>query len=287
MTTATPPSPINHYENFPVASWLCPKKLRAPISAIYHFARTADDIADEGTATSAQRLHNLGQMRKQLELAVHYGAEGATFALQWQSVFSRLQQAMTTHHMNPALLHALLDAFVQDVEYTRDATAYATDEQLLLYCSKSANPVGRMLLHLYGVDDPLALQQSDAICTALQLANFWQDPSVDLPRGRCYFTDTMLASAGVSRAMLLRREHTPATTYLVQQCVLAAQRRMMQGAPLVHHIPGRAGWELRLVVQGGLRILRKTYQLGGAALTVRPRLRSWDYVVMLWRACWM
>ena len=280
-------TPIGHYENFPVASILCPPHLRAPIAAIYHFARTADDIADEGNADSQARLQSLAEYREQLHLAAQADTPASAFHRQWQPVFSSLQRAIASHGLHLALLNDLLDAFVQDIEKTRDGAGYATDAELLDYCRRSANPVGRLLLQLYGVNDPESLEKSDAICSALQLINFWQDPSVDIPRGRHYFTAELLASRGVNAADVAAQRQTPQATAMIRQCVQSARALMHMGAPLVHRVPGRAGWELRLVVQGGLRILDKIETMGFATLNARPRLYAWDYAVLLWRALWM
>jgi squalene synthase HpnC len=185
------------------------------------------------------------------------------------------------------LLHDLLDAFAQDIAKTRDRAGYVDAAELRDYCRRSANPVGRLLLHLYGVTDDHALAQSDAICTALQLINFWQDPSVDIPRGRFYFTAAAKAKHRVDEADLLALRPTPAVIAMLKDCVTEARRTMQLGAPLVHRVPGRAGWELRLVVQGGLRILDKIEALQFATVQLRPTLRAWDFVVMGWRALWM
>ncbi len=294
--------PIQHYENFPVASVLCPPRLRPPIAAIYHFARTADDIADEGYCSSADRLQALADYRAQLHIisqATTANTSQPVLDARWSNVFTHLQSAIAQHQLPVPLLEDLLDAFVQDIEKTRDFTerngcssgnaepSYATDAELHAYCSRSANPIGRLLLHLYGVSEPAALAQSDAICTALQLINFWQDPSVDIPRGRHYFTTEMQQRASVSMADLCAQRVNAETTRMVRQCVDAARARMLQGAPLVHRLPGRAGWELRLVVQGGLRILDKIEALGFATLRERPTLHALDFGLMLWRALWM
>jgi hydroxysqualene synthase len=275
-------APIAHYENFPVASWLCPPHLRAPIAAIYHFARTADDIADEGDATAAERLATLKNYRAALDAAA-----ADTPAAAWPEIFGPLQAALRQHRLPLNLLHDLLDAFVQDVEKTRDQSGYPDDAALRDYCRRSANPVGRLLLHLYGVTDPVALRRSDAICTALQLINFWQDLSVDIPRGRHYLSAASCAEFGVSAQQLQALEQTPNATKLVASCADVARAIMLNGAPLVHQLPGRAGWELRLVVQGGLRILHKMHAMNYATLQRRPTLGAADYVVMLWRALWM
>jgi phytoene/squalene synthetase len=142
-------------------------------------------------------------------------------------------------------------------------------------------------MHLYGVDDARSLQQSDAICTALQLINFWQDLSVDLPRGRHYLTDADCAAHGVARADLAAQRRSAASDRLVLDCAAWARALMLQGSPLVHRLSGSIGWELRLVVQGGLRILDKVEALDGASLLARPRLGTLDWPRMLARAARM
>jgi len=276
----TQPQAITHYENFPVASLLCPPALRPPIAAIYAFARTADDIADEGDATAPERLADLTAYRMEL----HAIATGAAPSPRWAAVFAPLATMLHRYQLPLDLLDDLLSAFMQDVQKTAMATGYADRAELLDYCRCSANPVGRLLLHLYGVHDPLALQQSDAICTALQLINFWQDLSVDIPRGRFYLPDADCTTHAVARADLLALRSTPATVALVMDCARWARAEMLRGAPLVHRLPGRIGWELRLVVQGGLRILDKVEALHGASLHRRPRIRAWDGPLMLGRA---
>jgi squalene synthase HpnC len=275
---------VTHYENFPVASLLCPLALRAPIAAIYAFARTADDIADEGDASASQRLHELADYRADLQAI----AAGAAPSPRWAEVFVPLAGVLQSHQLPLPLLDDLLSAFAQDIAKTAAAAGYANRAELLDYCRRSANPVGRLLLHLYGVHTPQALEQSDAICTALQLINFWQDLSVDLPRGRFYLTEADCAAHGVQRADLLAlcsaQNTTPQTTQLIAASADWARASMIKGAPLVHLLPGRAGWELRLVVQGGLRILDKVDALRGASLHTRPRIRAWDGPLMLLRA---
>ena len=295
MPAETQPSPpITHYENFPVASWLCPAHLRAPIAAIYHFARTADDIADEGDATPRQRLDELQAYRADLIAACSNQPECTqpeskqpAICTRWPQVFGPLQAAVHAWQLPPQLLHDLLDAFAQDIAQSAAGATYADQAALLDYCRRSANPVGRLLLHLYGVTDALALERSDAICTALQLINFWQDLSVDIPRGRYYLTDADCARFNVPVIDIRAQRQTPNATNLVAACAQSAGVSMLKGAPLVHQIPGRAGWELRLVVQGGLRILDKIEALHYATLRQRPKLQWWDFPVMLWRAIWM
>ena len=275
----TAPTGVNHYENFPVASFLCPPRFRPAISAIYWFARTADDLADEGDALPQARLADLAAYRLDLSACM----EGGTVSQRWSGVFGGLQPVIDQFALPADLLTDLLSAFEQDVLKTR----YASETELLDYCRRSANPVGRLLLHLYGIRDATALEQSDCICTALQLVNFWQDLSVDIPRGRIYLPSENWASHGVDQTQLLSLQVNPATTALVAAHVRWANALMQQGAPLVKKVPGRAGWELRLVVQGGLRIAEKIKQLNFATLRQRPKLNAWDAVVMVWRALWM
>lgn len=287
MKASSPPSAqaahITHYENFPVASWLCPAALRPPIAAIYAFARTADDMADEGDASPAQRLEQLQDYRLQL----HAIAKGQPPQPRWATIFTPLQYQLQQWQLPVHLLDDLLSAFVQDVAKTRDQTSYADRAELLDYCRRSANPVGRLLLHLYGVHDDQALAQSDAICTALQLINFWQDLSEDIPRGRHYLTDADCARFNVSRTQLNALQLTPDIQRLIASNTAWARTLMQQGAPLVHRLPGRIGWELRLVVQGGLRILDKVQAQQGRNLHTRLTLHKTDVARMLWRALWM
>ncbi|HQQ71166.1 MAG TPA: squalene synthase HpnC [Alicycliphilus sp.] len=279
-TAPTEAAPVTHYENFPVASVLCPPRLRQPIAAIYAFARTADDIADEGQATARERLNDLAAYRAELRAV----AAGQSPGTRWAAVFGPLQTALQDHQLPTALLKDLLDAFAQDVAMTESGAGYPDRAELLDYCRRSANPVGRLLLHLYGVQDEDALRKSDAICSALQLINFWQDLSVDLPRARHYITDADRAAHGVARADLAALRRSDSTDRLILDCAAWARALMLQGAPLVHRLPGRAGWELRLVVQGGLRILDKIDALQGASLCQRPVLRPLDWLRMAARA---
>lgn len=270
---------VDHYENFPVASFLCPPALRPAIMAIYWFARTADDLADEGDAAPAARLADLAAFRAELAAC----AAGTPTSSRWAAVFAPLQGVIQQYALSVDLLADLLSAFEQDVTKTR----YGSQAELLDYCRRSANPVGRLLLHLYKVTDAESLAQSDCICTALQLVNFWQDLSQDIPRGRIYLPADGFAQHGLGEAQLLQLEVNPATSALVAANVAWAKTLMQRGVPLVKKVPGRAGWELRLVVQGGLRIAEKIEQLGFATLRQRPKVNAWDAVVMLWRAAWM
>ena len=270
------PVSVDHYENFPVASVLCPPRIRPAVVAIYHFARTADDLADEGDAPAAQRLADLAAYRSDLRCVL----QGQTASARWAAMFSRLAPIMTSFQLPAEPLHHLLDAFEQDVHNPR----YADRAQLLDYCRRSANPIGRLLLHLYGVHDAAEQQRSDAICSALQLINFWQDLSVDGPRQRHYVPQQDLHLHGLTEAELRLGADTPASRQLVAAMCRWAGDLMQQGAPLALRLPGRAGWELRLVVQGGLRILEKIAAMEHNSLSRRPTLSARDLPVLLWRA---
>ncbi|MEN9670138.1 MAG: squalene synthase HpnC, partial [Pseudomonadota bacterium] len=278
---------ITHYENFPVASVLCPPRLRPAIAAIYWFARTADDLADEGDATPQQRLDDLAAFRADLIAATSGEAAPSAVPARWPQVFNPLAVAIAQYSLPIKHLDDLLSAFEQDIRKTRDSQGYANEAELHDYCARSANPVGRLLLHLYGINDDAALGYSDHICTALQLINFWQDLSQDIPRGRFYLPEDACAQFNVSRDDLRRLKQTENTTKLIATQAVNTLSMMQKGSKLVHLIPGRAGWELRFVVQGGLRILDKIKALDYAMLEKRPKLTKLDFVVIGWRALWM
>lgn len=281
----TPPAPqappVTHYENFPVASWLCPAPLRPAVAAIYHFARTADDIADEGEADADARLAALATYRAQLH-AIAAGAAAADGP--WPQVFAPLASAMAQHGLPLAPLDDLLDAFAQDVRATRDGTVPADLDALLDYCRRSANPVGRLMLHLYGIHAPEALERSDAVCSALQLVNFWQDLSVDLPRRRYYLPADRCAALGIDpRAP----QPGPETSILIARLHQFTLGLLQKGADIALDVPGRGGWELRLVVQGARRMLEKIAAHGERLLHTRPRLYATDAPLLLVRALGM
>jgi squalene synthase HpnC len=268
---------VDHYENFPVASVLCPPALRPAVLAIYHFARTADDIADEGSASREERLALL----QRYEQALDEAAQGRSSADRWPHVFAPLAAQIARHELPLDLLRDLLSAFRQDT----GNPVYPDRAALLDYCRRSANPIGRLLLHLVAVRDPGALAQSDAVCTALQLVNFWQDLGVDLPRGRCYVTSADAQRHGLMPLELTR--DTAASRALVAELCAWSRDVMQQGQPLVHRLSGRFGWELRLVVQGALRVLDKIEATGFNAIAQRPTVGALDAPLLLWRALTM
>ncbi len=270
---------VDHYENFPVASLLCPPALRAGVTAIYHFARTADDLADEGDAPPAARRQQLQHCHQALLQA----ASGSAASGPWAHVFGPLALAIHRHRLPLPLLTDLLSAFEQDTHNPR----YADRAQLLDYCRRSANPIGRLLLHMADVHSPAALAQSDAICTALQLINFWQDPSIDLPRGRHYLPEADALRHGLTLDAIASQADSPASQALLRELCQWAGALMTTGAPLAWRLPGRLGWELRLVVQGGLRILERIAAMQYRTLRQRPVLGAADLPLLLWRAARM
>ena len=272
---------IQHYENFPVASWLCPSRLRPAVCAIYHYARTADDIADEGTASKADRLNQLQSYRHALYQAFEHNL--IEIPAQWQWIFQPLYQAITQHQIPLTPLLQLLEAFEQDIHNP----TYATRDELLQYCQRSASPIGRLLLHLYDIKDPLLLKQSDAICSALQLINFWQDLNTDINRNRCYIPLDDLDRVGLQRHQLQPKLQQHIVTTLMTELTSWARDLMREGEPLARHLTGRIGWELRLVIQGGLRILEKIKNKKYQCLVYRPQLSYVDTPIIAWRALFM
>ena len=271
---------IDHYENFPVASWLCPPRLRPAIAAIYHFARCADDIADEGQAAPTERLSDLAALRLDLRAI----ATDTAHSGRWPQIFDPLRSVLQSFALPTELLERLLDAFEQDVRYSASGQCYQTDVELLDYCARSANPVGRLLLHLYGISDANSLAQSDQICSALQLINFWQDLGLDTQRGRWYPSVRAMQQHQVLQADLLTDQPCETASAMVASYAREARVLMRQGAALALRIPGRAGWELRLVVQGGLRILDKIEAIQHESWRKRVRLGAFDFPLLLWRA---
>jgi hydroxysqualene synthase len=279
---------VDHYENFPVASWLTPARLRPAIVAIYWFARTADDIADEGDAAAAERLADLAAFRADLLICATSDAASS----RWPQVFAPLRQAMLAHTLPVPVLDALLQAFEQDVRYTASKRWYNSNTELLDYCRRSANPVGRLLLHLYGVRGEREWAASDAICSALQLINFWQDPSKDIPRYRIYFPLNTIAAHQVSPTDLVAGKDTDDTIKMIAACADFSQALMQKGFELPRmvrqQIKGFDGWrlslELRCVIHSGLRILEKIKAINYRTLSARPKITAWDGIVILWRA---
>jgi squalene synthase HpnC len=265
--------PVDHYENFPVASVLLPRRLVPAVEAIYAFARSADDIADEGDATPAERLEALDGYRAQLD-AIERGATPA------DPLFARLAAVIKQYRLPLAPLRDLLSAFSQDVV----TPTYPDFPTLLDYCRRSANPVGQLMLLLYGAAGERNLRDSDAICSALQLINFWQDVGIDTGKSRIYIPQDDLARFGVTPGELFSAAPGPGWRALMAFEVDRARALILQGAPLARRLPGRIGWELRLVVQGGLRILAAIEAADYDVFRHRPQLRWRDWLAVGWGA---
>ena len=276
-------SAVDHYENFPVASVLCPPQWRDAVVAIYHVARWADDAADEGDAAPAERLTRLATLRDLLQRL--WNSDGAVVReANWAPLLTPLQAAQMRHGLPLAPFLELLDAFEQDVRWTAEGRRYHDEAELLDYCRRSANPIGRLMLHLAGISAPEALRQSDAICTALQLVNLWQDLGQDRARGRWYVPEAWVAQAGLDPHKPLADWSDAEVAPIVQRGCRLALRHLQAGWPLPLAIGGRFGWELRLVLQGALRVLQRMQALGWRTLHQRPTLRATDLPLLAWRA---
>lgn len=265
--------PVDHYENFPVASLLLPRRLRRPVEAIYRFARAADDLADEGDASDEVRLRGLAGYREELD-AIERGEPPAG------QDFAELATIIREWHLPVQLLRDLLDAFAQDVVKKR----YADYPELLDYCRRSANPVGRLLLHLVGQDNEANLHRSDCICSALQLVNFWQDIAIDWQKQRIYLPLGDLERFGIAESDIAGGRWSEAWAALLDFQVERTRRLMGEGASLVQQLPGRMGWEIRVTVQGGLRILEKIQRVRGNVFRHRPVLGASDWLCIGGRA---
>lgn len=263
---------VDHYENFPVASILLPAALRPAVGAIYVFARTADDFADEGDLPATERLRLLDSYRHELERIEQDAATN-------HPVFQRLRPHIEKHQLPLALFRDLLDAFAQDVVKTR----YASFDELMNYCRRSANPVGRLLLHLFGAATPGNLRRSDAICSALQLINHWQDVGVDArkPVPRIYLPQDDMARFNVSEEGILRHSFSQSASAdfraLLRFQVDRARALMKSGARLGHDLPGRIGLEIRTIVAGGLALLDKIEAADYDVFNRRPVLGAFDW----------
>ena len=258
----------DHYENFPVASWLLPAPMRPHIAAIYAFARTADDFADEPGRSADERLQLLDRWRALL----HASARGEAV----EPIFLALAHTISSCELPVVLLDDLLSAFRQDVAVHR----YDTWANVMDYCRRSANPVGRLVLRVAGVRDEAADRASDALCSALQLANFWQDFGVDWNRGRLYVPREVVESAGAFEADLAAGRMTPEWKSALRSCVTVTRRLFGEGRPVAEAVRGRLRYELRATLAGGMRILDKIERLDYDTLHARPTIGRRDLPVL-------
>ncbi len=264
---------VGHYENFPVASRLVPAALRPAVVAIYRFARAADDVADEGDASPAERLEELARFDE----AVDEIAAGRTPA---RAPFPALAEAIREHGLPLQPFHDLVSAFRQDVTVAR----YATYADLLDYCRRSANPVGRLLLALYRADDAGNLRMSDGICTGLQLTNFWQDVAIDWRKDRVYLPEEDMDRFGVTLTQLAEARADERWRALLAFETSRARDVLDAGRPLARRLPWRLGLELSAVIAGGTRILDRIDSVQGDVFARRPVLRAADWCAVAFRA---
>lgn len=269
----TPGQTVQHYENFPVGSLLLPKAFRRPIAIVYHIARYADDLADEGDATQAERIAALNECSNEIARIAN-GTPPIT--ARFQALVPIAQQ----YQIPLQLFEDLFSAFRQDVVKTR----YANFGEVVDYCRRSANPVGRILLHIFGYTDAKMLAQSDGICTALQLVNFWQDVAIDLKKDRIYLPQDELEKYGVNEAQLFAGHSNPAFSRLMAFQCNRTRKMLRAGSPLGRALPGRIGLEIRTIVLSADRILTKLQQVNYDVYSARPTLGTLDWPIILYQA---
>lgn len=271
-----------HYENFPVASWLLPRKERPHVSAVYAFARSADDFADE-EKYQGRSLELIEQWRKALWNCAQEQPLQSNGDLTSHPIFLALANTIRQCRLSIQLLDDLLTAFVMDVTKRR----YANWEELMTYCRHSANPVGRLVLTIFGIREESLQTLSDKICTGLQLANHWQDLSRDIQRGICYVPEELMKRHGVSIDVLekmVEQPLTPAVGNLLKELVTRARSFFDEGVPLIDQVQGRLRLELKLTLLGGRSILDQIEKNDYDVFRHRPVLSTWSKVRLLTHA---
>ena len=272
----------SHYENFPVASVFLPRHLREPIALIYSFARQADDFADEGDFTIEQRLSALNQFRDELDLLQAYIKPQTGF-------FAALGVMIRSRNLPLMPFYDLLDAFSQDVTQTR----YQNFTEVLDYCSRSANPIGRLLLHLYEAASAKNIELSDNICSALQIINFLQDIAIDFKKNdgkqRIYMCQDELLKFGITEQQIAAYVHASASVdkqwqQFMQFNLQRVRALLTAGKPLGRILKGRIGFEMRMIIAGGDRIITKINKVNGDIFNHRPTLNKWDWLLILFKA---
>ncbi len=262
----------NHYENFPVASILVPKALRKPISAVYAFARTADDIADEGDATNQERIAKLDEFQQNLNKSANDEPVD-------HPIFIALADVIKQHPSSITPLGDLLKAFRSDVTTNR----YQTDEQLLDYCRYSANPVGKLVLILSNNATPENIAYSDNICSALQLINFLQDIDIDYQdKQRIYIPLDDMQRFNVSETVLANKQNSNDLYSLVNHQIDRAESLLNRGLPLPKYLPGRLGWEIKLTIAGAQQVIKALRRRKD--IFSQPHLTKSDWLSMATRA---
>jgi squalene synthase HpnC len=254
-----------HYENFPVVSWLIPSELKNDVAIIYWFARTADDLSDEGNLSSSERLEKLEEFGKRLEkLLTNEPANNLEAAL---------KNTISTKNLNPEHFHNLINAFKQDVIKNR----YRNFDEVLNYCSNSANPVGRILLELFRIRDDKANFYSDKICTALQITNFIQDTKVDFEKGRIYYPLEDMEHFSVDEKVFEMRRNNLNFKKLIEFSVNRVQQYFDEGKPILKFLSGKFKYEIVWTIKGGEEILNKIRGADFDVLSDRPKLTKVDF----------
>jgi len=266
----------NHYENFPVASVLLPARMRYPVTLIYRFARAADDFADEGNAPNDVRLAALARFGDELR-RIERGDPPH------DPLFQELAPVIREHGLDLQLFHDLLSAFAQDETQKR----YADLANVLDYSRRSADPVGRLLLKLYGAATPQHLAWSDCICSSLQIINFLQDIAIDSTMGRIYMPQDEMARFGITEQQIAAQDTRGAWQEFMRFQIARTREMLWSGAPLGRALPGRIGLEMRMIIAGGDRILTKILAADCDVFRRRPVLRSRDWILMFARTLWM
>lgn len=271
-----------HYENFPVASFLLPARMRPHVAAVYAFARVADDFADEGAMAPDERLRLLEHWHRRLDVAASGGTPPAPASgepADAADIFLALRQSMRECALSHDLFADLLSAFEQDVTCTR----YPHWDALFDYARRSANPVGRLVLRIAGYRDARLDEWSDAICTALQFTNFWQDLEVDYRRGRVYLPQSELARHGGADHDLGRQPLSPGVRRSLQAAIERTRQLFETGRPLCDAVRGRLRFELRATWLGGVRILDRVEAQLEDPQWRRPALGLRDLAWVTWR----
>jgi len=274
-----------HYENFPVASWLVPRHMRHHVAAVYAFARAADDFADEGTRPVDERHRLLDGWLCRLRETVAASPSTPTRPIgegepaNTIEIFFALGATIREKQLPSGLFEDLLSAFRQDVTVTR----YESWVDVMDYCRRSANPVGRLVLRIADYRDAKLDGWSDAICTALQLTNFWQDLKIDFDRGRIYIPEDEMRAHGASSSDLADSMMTPAWTRAVAAAVSRTRALFNEGLPLCDAVRGRLKYELRATWLGGTRILDRLERSEYDMIHLRPSLGAADAPWFVWR----
>ena len=268
----------SHYENFPVASMLLPKGMRPHVAAVYAFARRADDMADEGDAAPADRRAALDSWLRRLHLAVESPPTGVAAAD--DLMLMAAANSIRTLELPLQLFDDLVSAFAQDTTTTR----YASWDDVVDYCRRSANPVGRLVLRIAGYSDAALDRSSDALCTALQLTNFWQDFGRDWRNGRLYVPREVQRAEGVDESQLSGGAMTDPWARTIERCVAFTRQRFAEGRAVCDGVRGRLRWELRVTWLGGSRILERVERGRFALLRQRPALGAWDLPILAVRS---